>query len=472
MKPLNIIYIHSHDTGRYIQPYGHAIDTPNLQQLAEEGVLFRKTFCAGPTCSPSRAGLLTGQWAHCVGMLGLAHRGFTLKDYQQHLSAFLRRNGYATALAGFHHEASMPFVDQYEVLSYDQFSNRETDNPRNLPQYEWAAEYLGKKHDKPFFLSVGFAETHRAFPEKPDAQDDPRYTLPPVPLPDNAQTRFDMATFKTCARTLDRKMGVVFDAVKKTGMEDSTLIICTTDHGIAFPAMKCSLTDFGIGVMLIIKGPQGLTGGKVVDGMVSHIDLFPTICELAGLEKPDYLQGKSILPLVNDEVDEVNEQIFSEVTHHAAYEPKRCVRTTRYKYIRRMDEKFTTTVMPNCDDSISKTYWAQYQWAKHNVPREQLYDLEFDPGETNNMVDRADMIDVLNDMRKRLEDWMRQTDDPILQGPVKVPTGGVDTPQYLYSPDGNADRSQGDDMTERGACRLDASRLLRRFPKPDLTKTC
>jgi arylsulfatase A-like enzyme len=434
MKPLNIIYIHSHDTGRYVSPYGHHVDTPNMLELAQEGVLFRKTFCAGPTCSPSRAGLLTGQWAHCTGMLGLAHRGFALNDYQQHLSAFLHRNGYATALAGFQHEAHGQFAQPFEKLTYDQFSERASDNPEKLERQDWAADFIKAKHDKPFFLSVGFFETHREFPKDPDPRDDPRYTLPPAPLPDNETTRFDMATFKTMARTLDEKMGVVFQAVKDAGLEDSTLIICTTDHGIAFPAMKCSLTDFGIGVMLIVKGPQGFTGGKVVDGMVSHIDIFPTLCELIGVDKPDYLQGKSIMPMVNGDVDEVNDAIFSEVTHHAAYEPKRCVRTKRYKYIRRLDDDFDTTVMPNCDNSISKTHWANYEWAKANVPKEQLYDLEFDPNEMSNLADRSDMQDVLADMRKRLDDWMQRTNDPILQGPVKVPSGGALTPQDAYSP--------------------------------------
>jgi arylsulfatase A-like enzyme len=76
-KP-NILCIHSHDTGRYVQPYGNAIPTPYLQKLAQEGVLFRQAFCANPTCSPSRASLLTGQWAHSCGMGGLANRGWTL----------------------------------------------------------------------------------------------------------------------------------------------------------------------------------------------------------------------------------------------------------------------------------------------------------------------------------------------------------------------------------------------------------
>src|SRR5210317_215070 len=92
----NILYIHSHDTGRYIQPYGHAIATPNLQKLAEEGFLFRQNFCINPTCSPSRAALLTGSYPHENGMTGLAHRGFSLHDYSQHLVHTLRVAGYLT----------------------------------------------------------------------------------------------------------------------------------------------------------------------------------------------------------------------------------------------------------------------------------------------------------------------------------------------------------------------------------------
>ncbi|MBT7166430.1 MAG: sulfatase-like hydrolase/transferase, partial [Victivallales bacterium] len=95
----NILYIHSHDTGRYIQPYGHAVATPNLQRLAEQGVLFRQAFTINPTCSPSRACLLSGECAHSNGMLGLAHRGFSM-NYEHHIVNTLKAQGYTTALAG------------------------------------------------------------------------------------------------------------------------------------------------------------------------------------------------------------------------------------------------------------------------------------------------------------------------------------------------------------------------------------
>src|SRR5687767_2261843 len=112
----NILYIHSHDTGRYVQPYDYAVATPNVQRLAEQGLLFRQAFCAAPTCSPSRASLLTGQCAHSSGMLGLAHRGFALRDYGQHLVRTLRAAGYYTALAGMQHEAKDPATIGYDQI--------------------------------------------------------------------------------------------------------------------------------------------------------------------------------------------------------------------------------------------------------------------------------------------------------------------------------------------------------------------
>ncbi|HEU4846636.1 MAG TPA: sulfatase-like hydrolase/transferase, partial [Rubrobacteraceae bacterium] len=111
----NILYVHSHDTGRWVRPYGHAVRTPNIQRLAEEGVIFRKAFCAAPTCSGSRACLLTGQYAHSNGMVGLAHRGFSLNDYRHHIVHTLHELGYWSALVGEQHISKMP-----EVIGYDE----------------------------------------------------------------------------------------------------------------------------------------------------------------------------------------------------------------------------------------------------------------------------------------------------------------------------------------------------------------
>src|SRR6478672_11209420 len=111
----NILYLHSHDTGHYIQPYGYAVPTPNLQKLAGEGFLFRQAFDAAPTCSPARAALLTGQCPHRNGMLGLAHRGFLLNDYNQHLLHWLRPQGYRSTLIGVQHVAK-----EAATIGYDE----------------------------------------------------------------------------------------------------------------------------------------------------------------------------------------------------------------------------------------------------------------------------------------------------------------------------------------------------------------
>jgi len=410
---LNILYIHSHDTGRYIRPYGHNAPTPTLQRLAEQGVLFRQCFCAAPTCSPSRAALLTGQSAHSSGMIGLAHRGFALHDYRQHIVHTLRSAGYSSTLIGVQHVAKDPTVIGYDSII--QTASRRVEHVAPA-----VVNFLSSPRE-PFFLSVGFSETHREYPE-PESPGGSRYCLPPHPLPDTPETRYDMAAFYASARIYDNGVRQVLEALDANGLADDTLVICTTDHGIAFPGMKCNLTDHGIGVMLIVRGPGGFTGGQVCDALVSHIDIFPTLCDLLDVDPPAWLQGRSLMPLMRGEVDEVNEAVFAEVTYHAAYEPMRAVRTRRFKYIRRFEER-SGPVLPNCDDGPSKSVWLTHGWADRAPDTEQLYDLAFDPNEAQNLARSSAMAGVLDEMRARLDRWMRETDDPLLQGPVPAPPG-------------------------------------------------
>ena len=249
-------------------------------------------------------------------------------------------------------------------------------------------------------------------------------------MPDTPETRQDIAAFKASARILDGGIGTVLDALERNGLADNTLVICTTDHGLAFPGMKCNLTDHGIGVMLIVRGPGGFTGGRVCDALVSQIDLFPTICELLEIERPAWLQGRSMMPLVNGETTEINDAIFAEVTYHAAYEPQRAVRTQRWKYIRRFGDRHRP-VLPNCDDSPSKDVWLRHGWQDRFVPPEQLYHLIFDPNESHNLAHSPEVSTALHEMRGLLERWMQSTNDPLLHGPAPAPPGAV-----VNDPDG------------------------------------
>src|SRR5207249_6932868 len=132
--------------------------------------------------------------------------------------------------------------------------------------------------------------------------------------------------------------------------------------------------DRGIGVLLIVRGPGGFDGGRVSDALVTQLDLFPTICELAGVEPPGWVRGRSLLPLVRGEAEELNDAVFAEVNFHAAYEPQRAVRTRRYKYIRRFETSHDGPVLANIDDSPSKDLLLAHGLAGRAVPEEELYD--------------------------------------------------------------------------------------------------
>jgi arylsulfatase A-like enzyme len=425
-SPPNILYIHSHDTGRFLQPYGFQVPTPNIQLLADQGVLFREAFCAAPTCSGSRASLLTGLHCHNNGMLGLAHRGWELNDYRQHWVHTLRRAGYRSTLIGEQHISVDP-----AVIGYDEIVPVDTNHAEFVAPL--TIEALRDAPSEPWFMSVGFFETHRDF-FAPTSVRDTLYSVPPSNLPDVVATRKDVAAFKASARSLDQGIGAVLHALHDFDLVENTLVLCTTDHGVAFPGAKATLFDRGIGVMMLMRGPGGFSGGKVIDAPVSHLDVFPTLCELAGVEAPDWLQGASLMPVVRGEAERLHEAIFAETTYHAAYQPHRAVRTERWKYIRRFDD-YEHPILANCDDSASKDLLVEAGWADQIVPEEQLYDLVLDPAEGANLAPDPVHAETLAELRGRLDSWMRETDDPLLDGQVPAPPGAIVNEQWQLSPD-------------------------------------
>jgi N-sulfoglucosamine sulfohydrolase len=410
----NILYLHSHDTGRYVQPYGEPVPMPNVQALADQGVLFRDAFCAAPTCSASRACLLTGQYGQSNGMLGLAHRGWSLRDYHHHIVNVLHGVGYTSTLIGEQHISKEP-----EVIGYDEVMKIPTTRVESVAPL--AMEVLRRPRDRPLFLSVGFFETHREF-LGPGSLRDVHYSKPPNNLPDTPEVRADVAAFKASARSLDHGVGMVLNQLDASGLMDDTLIIFTTDHGMPFPGAKATLYDRGLGVMLILRGPEPFNGGRVIDALVSHIDVYPTVCEYLEIERPPFLQGVSLMGLLHGHTTSAREEIFAGSTWHAAYEPQRAIRTRRHKYIHRWGERLTP-VLPNTDDGPSKDLLLRGGWAERVIPKEQLYDLLYDPNEANNLLADPAYAAVLADLRGRLEAWMRDTDDPLLAGHVDPPHG-------------------------------------------------
>jgi N-sulfoglucosamine sulfohydrolase len=289
------------------------------------------------------------------------------------------------------------------------------------------------RSDKPFFLSVGFFETHREYFE-PSSVAEAVYSRPPDNIIDTAATRRDIASFKASARSFDRGVGAVLEALDDHRLAERTLVVLTTDHGLAFPGPKATMFDRGIGVLLIMRGPGGFGTGTVVDALVSHLDVYPTLCELAGVECPPWLEGTSLLPLVRGETEEIRAEVFAELTYHAAYEPQRAVRTKRYKYTRRFDRTHPGLVLANVDDGPSKDALVAAGWGDVSPALEALYDLWLDPGEGHNRIDDPALAEVREDLRDRLTEWMERTEDPLRHGPVPPAAGTVSNSVDQVSP--------------------------------------
>jgi arylsulfatase A-like enzyme len=441
-------------------------------------------------------------------MLGLAHRGWSMNDYGQHLVHTLKGAGYTTVLCGVQHIVDYRTPGAYQRIGYDRVlqptrrrRRRRIAGPRRSlwsrgvrrlrklvrmrsmmrPQARARAQAqlrdliqslrsepgagldmrarqfgsqtvarVAARHDRrmayaaahwlrsraddeaPFFLSVGFLMPHRPFrPPQPELHpsERTRYLRSPTPLPDLPTVRSDMAGYTATVRTMDTSCGIVLDALAASGLDKNTLVIATTDHGIAFPGMKCTLTDHGLAVYLIMRGPGGFTGGRVIDSMVSHLDLYPTLCDLLRLAPPPWLQGASLMPLLNGEKEELHDALFGEVTYHATYEPMRSIRTPRWKYIRRFDNPWhepTRPVLSNIDDGGSKRALLQHGLSEREMAAESLFDLMLDPNEVHNLASDPKHRGIKEELAARLEAWMQATHDPLLRGPAQPPGSRLD----------------------------------------------
>lgn len=440
---MNVLYLHTHDTGRAVSPYGFSVKTPNYEKFCEENLLFQNVFCVAPTCSPSRAGLLTGCYPHQNGMLGLAQRGFEL-DTEKHLVKFLKNHGFHTVLSGVQHEyayyldheiAKEPLGYEEDISAdhtqYDEADLIYWDMENADSVCRWLDSYAG---DKPFFLSYGMHCTHRKFPKTIDEEINVDFCQPPAWVVNNQISREDYAHYKTSVRIADDNVGKVINKLREKNLYDNTIVVLTTDHGLAYPFGKCTLKDTGIGVLFAMHCPNAELKSHNYDGLISHIDVFPTLCELLDLQKPAYLEGRSFADIFRGKDYSGDEQIFAEINFHTSYEPVRCIRTERYKYIRFFDNGYNKLNYSNIDNSPLKTFLNEHQLIEYTKPLEALYDLFFDPTENNNVIHEARYEDVIGKLRSELEAIMAKTQDPLLDGPIEIKPEWKVNQRYCYSP--------------------------------------
>lgn len=414
---MNFIYIHTHDSGREMEPYGAGCHNPALMRLAKESILFRNAHCVAPTCSPSRAAMLTGMTAHNSGMYGLAHRGFSLNDYSQHLAPYLGKHGYYTALIGVQHEAKDPEVIGYTETHADHVKKGKPAIVSDAKSLELALDFLESRRweRKPFFLSFGMRSTHRVFMETDNSKDG--FVRLPYPMQDTAENRHDYCEYLATLDIVDHCVGKVLDKLEELGLEDDTAVMFTTDHGIAFPQMKGTLYDAGTGVALMMRIPGKKP--QVTDALVSHIDVFPTVCEILRVPCPKWAQGTSLMPIIEGEKSEINDYIFTETTYHATYEPARAIRTKNMKYIRFFEDDRRIR-LPNIDASACKETFISTPFHKMQRPKEMLFDLAADPAERVNLIGVPEYESEYDRLFALLDAHMEETNDPMRYGKLEL----------------------------------------------------
>jgi len=418
MERPNVVEIIWHDLGDWLSCYkDDPIPSPSLQAMAEEGVVFEKCFCTAPQCSPSRSSIMTGRYPHSNGMMGLAHRGWKYNEGEKDLPHLLTEMGYNTYLFGHQHEYN--YEDEAEMAKigykYAYYHTWDCDEVADMACRFFKEE---ARYRQPFFASIGYKEVHRNYGTEYDPEILDKIKVPGF-LPDLEIVRKDIATFYRTIQRADEATGRILQAIKESGLEESTLIFFTTDHGPEFPRAKMTLYDPGIKVALIMKYPGVLEAGRRVKELVSNVDIFPTILEAIGIPIPENVQGRSFWPLLVGGEYEPREEVYAELTWHTLYDPMRAVRTRRYKYIKNFRPGWPILM----GGPPAQRYGAEMIEKYYGQPRpeEELYDLEKDPWERENLVERPEYEKIRDELRARLMRFLEETKDPLLQGPVPHP---------------------------------------------------
>ncbi|TDE09266.1 sulfatase [Jiangella asiatica] len=435
-RRMNVALIHCHDLGRFAHCYGATtVRTPSLDALAADGIRFDNAFCSAPQCSPSRAALFTGRYPHNTGVLGLTHAnyGWDLSPDVQHVAGLLADEGYWTELIGVHHESRRRPDD--EVAAQLGFTKVQTGG-RADDVARRAVEALSARAgdpDRPFYLQIGFTEPHRLGPATDEGTrhgflgghirpDDTLGITIPGYLRDDDSTRREIAELQGAVRHVDAAVGRVLTAIDELRLADDTLVVFTTDHGLALPRAKCTLYDPGIETALILRAPRlGWSGGRISTELVSNVDIVPTVLDAVGAPIPAQVQGRSLVRRLAGDPREGRDHLFGELTFHNYYDPRRCVRTATHKLIVKFDSTpaFMGTVAQSWRPWATPVVSAAGP-ANDHAPVE-VYDLRDDPLELTNLAEEPRHRGLVDELRLILLGWMQETNDPLLAGPPPSP---------------------------------------------------
>jgi arylsulfatase A-like enzyme len=410
----NILMIVVHDLGQHLGCYGAGVQTPNLDGLARDGVAFTNHCCSAASCSPSRGSIMTGRYPHNNGLIGLAHLGWQLGGGEVTIPQYLNSAGYDTHLLGLQHEHA-----EAGRLGYQHLDPASSARDCTAKLVAFLEDRAAAASDQPFYVNSGWFEPHRSYFVDGYDPVDPASVAPLYWLPDTPALREDIAGVNALVHRVDECVGRVREALTRTGLADNTLLVFTTDHGLAMPRAKGTCYDPGLKTTLLMHWPGHIVDGGMRDDLLTNCDLCPTLLDLAGVPEPTGLDGRSFLPALSGEAYAPREDIFAEMTWHDQYNPMRAVRTERYKYIRNFGDRplvfVPLDIYRECrDQELVQSFY------RSRRPAEELYDLQADPLERNNLIDDPAHAAVAAALRQRVTDWMIESNDLLLYGDAPV----------------------------------------------------
>jgi arylsulfatase A-like enzyme len=402
------------------------VQTPTFDRIAREGVLFRNAFVAAPSCTPSRASLLTGRAVH-----QLEEGGNLWSFLPSKFTAYPDRLEAAGYTVGFTRKGWGPG---------DFKAGGRTRNPAGEQFASFADFYKQAPKDRPFAFWFGSQDPHRPYEEGTGARSGMKLADVTVPgfLPDTPETRSDILDYYLEVQRLDREAGEIVAALDAAGQLDNTVVIFTSDNGMPFPRAKANLHDGGTHVPLAIRFPPRAKSRHTVDDFVVLTDLAPTILEAAGLKPPPEMTGRTIMPLLAGKTEPGRERVFLERERHAQVRrgdlgyPARAIRTKDFLYIWNIhpdrwpagDPEMYVSVGPfgDIDGGPTKNLLLQrrndaaiaryFAAATAKRPEEELYDLRKDPHELENVAANSDYAETKRILHSALLKWMRETQDP------------------------------------------------------------
>ncbi len=436
----NIVVMVADDLGRELAVYGNTwIEMPNLDTLAQGATALTHAFCTTASCSPSRSVLLSGMYNHANGTYGLAHgeHHFSSFDRLQTLPQRLKAAGYRTANIGKLH------VTPESVYPFDESL---PGNPRNGVQMaDNCRKFIEADLDKPFFLWFGATDPHRsrgigAEPWKPNrfgnegtypgikerTYRSEEAIVPPY-LPDTPTVRAELAEYGQAASRFDQGVGRLIEVLKATGNWDNTLVIVLSDNGPAFHGAKTTLYEPGMHLPCIVRNPYIKQRPPECSAMISWVDIAPTILEFASAtEGRPKMQGRSFLAALTERNPQGWDEVYASHTFHEVtmYYPMRVVRGRRYKLIWNLAHELTYASASDLyngatwQEAIAKgagsIYGQRTLDAYLHRPEFELYDLEKDPNETTNLAGESAHEATLVELKAKLKEFQRRTDDPWL----------------------------------------------------------